>query len=670
MATATSVPLREKSQEAFITYFKSILDMQNTFNPERRSKLEYLDRVYQRELDRTKEHMRAKAANRRGDSSRFQNMTVPVVAPQVEAAVVYQTSVFLTGYPIFGVVASPQFIDEAMQMESLLEDQATVGGWTRQLIMFFRDGFKYNFAPLEVSWEREVTSNVTTDLTDTIREGKVETALWSGNKIKRLDPYNTFVDPRVPPTEVYKTGEFAGYSERISKIALKKLIAELPDKIIANIRPALESSLAGSGGNSSSASLFTPDVNPDVSMSLRNYGEEDWLSWARLPDSGDTAIKYKDSYEISYLYCRVLPSEFSMEVPSKNTPQIFKLIIINQQHIIYAEKQTNAHNYLPILIGQPHEDGLAYQTKSLAENGVPFQDLASAYMNSIIHSRRRAINDRVLFDPSRITAAHINSDNASAKIPVRPAAYGKNIADAVYQFPYREDQTAGSMQQIQTILSLANQLSGQNQASQGQFVKGNKTLQEFQSVMDNANGRDQMAAILLESQVFTPLKRILKLNILQYQGGTTIYNREKEVAVEIDPVALRKAVIDFKVTDGLTPASKLLNTDAFTVALQVLGSSPSIAAGYNVPSLFSYLLKSQGAKISSFEKSQEQLAFEQAMGSWQQVAMLAVEKGTDLKDLPPAPKPEDFGYTPSDNKQAPAEATQQQGNEQTTQVGL
>ena len=39
------------------------------------------------------------------------------------------------------------------------------------------------------------------------------------------------------------------------------------------------------------------------------------------------------------------------------------------------------------------------------------QDLSSALANSWIASRRRAISDRVLYDPSRIAAEHINSPN-------------------------------------------------------------------------------------------------------------------------------------------------------------------------------------------------------------------------------------------------------------------
>lgn len=662
MAASTVVPIGRKTQTALIEYYRSIKSAQNTVIGERRSRFQEIDRNYQRELDRTQENLRAKSANSNGDVTRYQNMTVPVVMPQVEAAVVHQTSVFLTGTPIFGVVAGPSFIDEALQMETILESNSIRGGWARQLMLSFRDGAKYNFMPVEASWGREVTWGVETNLDKSLTEGVPKEVIWQGNKLTRLDPYNVFYDTKVAAADLYRYGEYAGYTEFFSRIRLKQYIAELPDKIIANIKPAFESGLGSAGPSRTAESLafFIPDVNPAITADDFALGDTDWLAWAGIATDKPQKIDYKNAYEVTTLYCKILPSEFGMMVPNSNTPQIYKLVIVNHEHIIYAELQTNAHNWLPILIGAPQEDGLGVQTKSLAENGIPFQQLATSYMTSIVESRRRAINDRVLYDPSRITSAHINSPNASAKIPVRPAAYGKNIADAVYQFPYRDDQTSGAMQQVQTILGLANSTNGQNQAQQGQFVKGNRTLQEFDSVMQNANGRDQLSSILIEHQMFMPVKQILKLNILQFQGGTTVYNRDKDLAVEIDPIKLRKAVMDFRVSDGLTPASKLLNSEMFSVALQVLGSSPEIASGYNVSPLFSYFMKTQGAKITEFEKSSEQIAYEQAVSQWQQVAITAVEKGANLTNLPPQPLPEQFGYKPAGNKPSEAQASESQ----------
>lgn len=617
-----------------------------------RDKMREIDLAYARELDLTIEHQRAKIANRYGDKNRFQNVTIPVVMPQVEAAVTYQASVFLTGVPLFGVSASPEWENEALQMETTIDNQATRGGWARELTLFFRDGFKYNISALECSWCREVTWAPETDVSFDAKIAKPKQVIWEGNKLTRWDMYNTFFDTRVQPSRMHLEGDFAGHTEVMSRIRLKQFINTLPDARVDNIKDAFESGMGAisisTGASGGIMNYYIPQINPRSMIDTQYQGAFNWESWAGIAGA-QQGIQYKNMYEVTTMYARIMPADFNMRLAEPNTPQIWKLIFVNHQVLIYAERQTNAHNMLPVMFGQPLEDGLGYQTKSLADNVSPIQDITSALSNSNIAARRRAISDRTLYDPSRVTEAHINNPNPSAKIPIRPAAYGKPVAEAVHAFPFRDDQFQFVSQQMQMYGAMANMISGQNPVRQGQFVKGNKTQSEFETVMGNANGRDQLTAMGYEVQIFTPVKEMLKTNILQYQGGISLYNREKKAEVKIDPVQLRKAVLTFKVSDGLTPTDKLMDVDTHLVALQQIGTSPVVAAGYNVAPLFSYLMKLRGADLTPFEKSSEQQAYEQAMNQYQQMVMQLFKQNPDLKQeqLPKQPMPQDYGYDPA-----------------------
>lgn len=660
MASNTPIMLSKKSQEALLTYLRQCYALYNQ-HWNIRETMRQTDLQYARELDLTIEHQRAKQANKLGDSTRFQNITIPIVMPQVESAVTYQASVFLTGVPLFGAAAAPAYEDEAMMLETAIDEQAIRGGWTREFTMFFRDGFKYNNSAVEVVWDREVTVAIETDIGFSATEGKPKEVIWEGNCVKRWDMYNTFFDTRVAPSQVYKDGEFAGNTRLYSRIALKDFINKLPDKRVDNIVAAFESPSVGiniSGDIGSSQAYYIPQINPNSPVQTVFQGSMNWDAWAGIAGA-DTKIAYHDLYQVTTLYARILPGDFGIRVPGQNTPQVWKLIFVNQSVLIYAERQTNAHGYIPVLFGVPAEDGLNYQTKSLADNVSPIQDITSAISNADIAARRRAISDRTLYDPSRITEAHINNPNPSAKIPVRPAAYGKPVGDAVYSFPFRDDQSQVNGQKMQQYASMANMISGQNPVRQGQFVKGNKTQSEFESVMTNANGRDQLTAIGYETQVFTPLKEILKINILQYQGGVSLYNRATQNTVKIDPVALRKAVLNFKISDGLTPTDKLMDTDTLAVAFQQIGSSPQIGAAYNIGPLFSYLMKIKGADIGVFEKSPQQQSYEQAMQQYQQTVLQLYKQNPDQdpKKLPPPPVPQSYGYDPAKQAGSDTSAT-------------
>lgn len=662
--SATPMLIPTKSQQAIIQFHRQCVNLTNS-QWNLRSQMRQVDLTYIREQDLTKEHSRAKLANRYGDSTRLQNFTLPVVLPQVESAVTYQASVFLQGTPLFDVVAAPQFMDQAKQLSTIIEENSTRGGWTRELLMAFRDGFKYNLAAVEVTWERKVTQTITTDVSFGT-EGRPKEVIWSGNVLRRLDLYNTFWDSRVPPSKVHSEGEFAGYTMLKSRIALKQFIAELPDKMVSNIPAAFNSGLGSAtvGGNGVET-YYVPNINPDALLNKDPRATTNWLAWAGVTETS-TGIQYKDLYEVTILYGRILPSDFQLNVPSRNTPQVWKFVIINHQVLIYAERLTNAHGYIPILFTQPNEDGLTYQTKSLAQNVAPIQAINSALLNGVLAASRRAISDRGLYDPSRVSEQNINSTNPSAKIPVRPAAYGKPLSEAYYPIPFRDDQSQFAMQKISTLNQYANVISGQNPAKQGQFVKGNKTLHEYEDVMTHANGRDQMCSLLLEAQLFTPMKEIIKTNTLQYQAGTSYFSPSRDEEVKIDPVELRKAVMSFKVSDGQTPTDKLINSDIMMVAMQTIGQSEQIGSNYNIGPLFSYLMKTQGAELTEFEKSKEQIAYEQAVLQWQQLVLQMQKANPNIttEQMPPQPVPQQFGYMPGSLASEQAAASQKQASQQ------
>lgn len=651
MAATESFNIPKLAQEGLVQYHRTVSTL-----VERQWRIKHnlrnIDLAYLREQDLTNENIRAKIANRYGDADKLQNITVPIIKPQVKAAVSYQAAVFLTDYPLFGVIADPMYQDAAMQLQAVIEENSIRGSWARELLLFFQDGFKYNLSALEVTWARVATAAIETDISYKGGvEGKPKQIIWQGNVIKRWDPYNTFFDSRCELYDIPAKGEFAGHTMLMSRTALKSFIASLDVKILENIIPAFESpsllNIAGSMEGAYGASYYLPQLNSDALLDTDSINSVDWMGWVGMGSQnrkGAQQINYRGLYEVSIEYVRIIPSDFNLRVPAPNTPQVWKIIIVNHSVVIYAERQTNAHEKIPVFFGCPAEDGLGYQTKSLAQDAEPFQQVTSALMNSVIASRRRAITDRVIYDPSRISEAHMNSSNPSAKIPVRPSAYGKPVAESVYQFPFRDDQAGTALQEIQALVQFGNVLNGQNQARQGQFVKGNKTDGQWESTMQNATSSDQMTALLYESQVFTPLKEVLKINMLQYQTAGTIYSPSQQKDVQVDPLVLRQAVLNFKVTDGHLPKEKVMSKDSLQIAMQVIGSSETLAAGYNIAPMFSYVMKTENVNLAPFEKTQPQVAYESAVQQWRMLAEMAIQKQAPFNT--PMPTPEQFGYDP------------------------
>ena len=652
--------LSKKSAEKVVEFLKhSTTAMQANWSV--REKLTSLDLQYMRETDRTVEQRKAKAANQAGDVTKFQNIVVPVVMPQIENAVTYQQSVFLSGYPIFSCVSLPEFAEEANQIDTIMGEHSIHANWVVNLLQALRDGFKYNLMAVEVDWAQERTAVATAGTTET----KV---VWEGNKIKRLDLYNTFWDTRVKPSEVAEVGEFAGYHELKGRLAFKQFVANLPIK--SKITEAMDSAeqpidsgqTFGNYGN-----FYFPLLNPSSLIARDKMGTFNWGAWAGYEKSSK-GMQYKDYYLVTTLYARILPSDFDIVAPAKNTPQIWKFYIVNNEVVIYAERMTNAHNMLPIVFAQPLDDGLGYQTKSMTETVEPFQSIISAFANATMAAQRRGISDRKLYDPSRISPAAINNDNPNANIAVRPSAYGQELSKAVYAFPFQDSQFQYNQANMQGFLAMANQATGLNPARQGQFVKGNKTKFEYADVMSNANGRDMTVSLMLEGGFFTPVKKMLLTNILQYQGQATVPNPMTGEVVAVDPVALSKATIVMKVTDGLTPSDKIIDGDTLTQAVQLLMSDQgAISREFNMGDMVSYLFSSRGAKLGTFKKSPQQVAYEGAVGQWQQTLQMIAQQFASGQATPeqvqqmlqsvPQPTPEQFGYVPGTKKLTAGAAT-------------
>lgn len=609
-------------RQLLLSYAKDCATRGGSAMSDFRTLLRYRDLAYQRQLNTTAEHIKAVRSNMAGDARKVQDMTVPIVMPQIESAVAYQAGVFLTSYPIFGVVATPSNADAALQFETALGDQSVKYGWARELMKVFRDGFKYNFGAAVVYWKKTPLKSIVTD-TSVTKAGlaAIRDYAYGGNCIKRLDPYNCFMDMTVAPANLHTEGEYFGWNETISRVRLKQLIAELDPNKTTGAKEAFESAFAGATQDSSSGmAYYQPEINKYLNMGAASTGGN-WGAWMGLP--GSTAsrggINYKSSYVLTHFYCRAMPSDFGAR---GNKVKVYHAIIVNWTTVIFAEELNVGHDMLPCFVMQPQEDGLGYQTQSMLDNALPFQDMSSSLWNISLESKRRLIFDRLIYNPRLIDKKDIDAVSSVSRIPLRNANIGKDanvMSQAVYQFPYREDNSATNLQMSDMISAMADQATGQNKVDRGQFQKGNKTKTEFETTMNNSNSRQQLAALAIEHQFMQPIKEVIKSNTLQFQPTGKFLNRDTRKEVAVDPVKLREALLEFKLTDGMLPADKLLNSELLTVFMQTAQAIPTVQAEYDIMGMFLYWAKLRGAYwIEDFKR--DPAAQQQALQTMGQAA--------------------------------------------------
>jgi len=544
------VNIPPKVQDAIVALANGYQEKFNSDLSQFTDKLEAIDRAYF-----TVKDPESSAAN--------DNPEVALVRANVESGVAYLADTYLSGYPLFGVVAPPDKTSVGVKFEALIDDHATRGRWDNEYLRLFADGMKYNICASEIAWEDITTLSYATNSGNLEATAKVEEVGEGINVVRTLDIYNTFWDYRVSPAKVASKGEFVGYNEIISKSALKELSITLNAKDRAyNISKAIKST-------------FKKDYfNTRPTVSIYEGGKGGEIDYVAFALGTDAVIEhgYHEAYMKTVLYVRLIPAMLDWKVQAVNTPQIWKFTVINNSVLLEAQRIISPQKLLPILMIDMEEDGFDIQSQSLGERTVPWQDVATELLSIRLNSGRRAISDRAIYDPHYISEADANTTTPAPKIPLKTSLHRdhKSLASAYMSIPYEGRGSDQALSDMRESMAMVDNLTGLNSSSRGQFRKGNRTLGEYDDVMDSAEGRLRLIAIRMNAQLFAPTKQIIKANVLMYASKATVMSRDTQELLEIDPAELRATIMEFKLADGFMPKSKFTNPEVVTAALQML----------------------------------------------------------------------------------------------------
>lgn len=609
MATSdpTVLKISKPSQVSLLSFARKIVDHHKQNSLELRNKMDLIDVAYNRYKASTAEGSagvdEVAAVEACDIFNTKDRVTPPIVVSQVDSYVAYLADVFLSGYPLFPVLSTPASKKWAEQLEVLMDDHALLGAYPRQLLLFLREAVKYNYAGIEVDWDTiERYSTINDFLPESANGRKLARKEKYFNRIRRLDPRNIIRDATVLPCDVAEHGDFAGYVEMMSMTRMKRwLIKESKKGKSFNIEQAMGTTQQTSIGST------TYVTQPQVSNYVTNQGYKngsggvDWDSYADgLTNKKRKTPSYGAMYEKVVLYARIIPSDHGIISPQPNTPQIWRLVVVNDNVLVCAHRVISAYDMLPILIGQPLEDGFGEQTQSIAEGEMPFQEAAETLFNIRFAAARRSVSDRALYNSNVLNSAQVNSKAAAAKIPVNINPLNSNhTLDSVYKsIPFDMRGTESTIQDAQTVVAFSKELHGLNAARSGQFQKGNKSVKEWDDVMGGSENRLRLPALTLEHQVFAPMKSMMALNILQYGEDAEIISQKSGDVVTININELRDKAMSFRVADGYTPKSKMASTDMLVQGMQIIGNSPILQQAYgpHLPGMFAHLMSLGGVR--------------------------------------------------------------------------
>jgi len=575
--------LSKDSIRALEGYLPPLVD-NNSLLKSLRDRYELIDKYISKESALDKDSIQGQITAERGDKRKHRSIEVALCHTYHETALAYYASIFLSGYPIFGVVAERDKEDVAEMLTALCGRDQVRFNWTKNLMQCLSDGLKYNVMATEVLWEEKKNIQVITQTTaGSEKTGSHKAVVYRGNRLKRINPYNAFWDDSIPLSEVHEHGAFAGYIEQFNYIQLKQFIHALNSTYLIKMNlNAIFTSVA-----SSQQRYFTPKIR-------KLNATNDTGNWSHFFGfNSNNKTSGGGRYELVTAYVRIIPKEYKISVPRAGEPQVFKCVWVNSL-LLYAEPVIAGHEYLPLVISQLNDDGTGIDAKSKVEFLMDHQDLATSTITATIASMRRAVADRALYNPARIKTSDINSPEPTAKIPVKFTSYNKGFEDAYMHLPYTDTVSPLFRDNFNLIFSLSDQVSGSNRAQQGAFQKGNRTQFEYDDVMKNQQGRLLLNAMGVESSHFVPIKQMIKMNYLLNAAPEEILDSATKKQVSIDPQRLREDEADFRMSDGLMPSTKLANTEMASQAIGLFNQDPTLSLDYDVGGLMVSILKQSG----------------------------------------------------------------------------
>ena len=347
MAASAPFKLTAKSQELVLRATEGMRNLALTHSSLVHHYMQNRDMAYARESENNHDAAKANKQNR-------SNLTIPLVYEQVDSARAFLSGVFLANDPIFETVASPDFEDAALQLNAVYERDSRAFRWKSELSKCFLDSLKYTICAAEVSWvsEQVYAPDVLQAIQGTASVDSSLEVVRTGNKVKRINLYNAFWDTRVEPHLVHEQGDYAGYSERYSTIRLITLLNSLPEagRMVDPTSAADVDRLRTATGAGWNGLNLPPFMDYSVIESAL-----DAYTSAAMFDVSDEELKSmrtknklngKSYFTVTTLYVRIIPEMLGIDTPgSGHVPQVWKFIIVNNSVLVYAERQTNAHNF-------------------------------------------------------------------------------------------------------------------------------------------------------------------------------------------------------------------------------------------------------------------------------------------------------------------------------------
>jgi hypothetical protein len=540
-----------------------------------------------------KDEERSRKEKQKNGEVTFSKIVIPYSYATLLTAHTYWSSVFLGRSPVLQYTARHGEAHQKVQaVEALMDYQAQVGQMLVPLYLWLLDAGKYGIGVLGHYWTEEMS--VVSSYEDVpvtyfgIATGKLKRQLttrkmrgYAGNKLFNVRPQDFYPDPRVAVGN-FQSGEFCARVVEVGWNSLKK----------------------------SSEGYF----NLDILKERKRSGELDRVtgsSQIELPDKNSSYTldgstnRSPDNISVVEMVWDLVPSEWGLS--ESDYPEKWVVSVAEQDVVIGCRPQGLNHDRFPFSVQTYEMDGYSHTLRGMLEVIAPLARTLDWLMNSHMFNVRKALNDQIVVDPSKIVMKDLLDGGAGRIIRMSPMAYGTDARQAIHQVPI-VDVTRQHINDAQTIMEMIQRVLGVTDNIMGMVnTSGRKTATEVRTSTSFGVNRLKTFTEYNSAMAWGPLSQMMLQNTQQFHDA----EREFKVAGDLlqgDPHFLAvgpelvQGFYDFVPVDGTLPIDRFAQANLWKELLLGMSQMPQIAMQYDLGGIFSWMAQLAGLKnITQFK---------------------------------------------------------------------
>jgi len=545
-----------------------------------------------------------KASNESGKPPLAVDIVVPYSFATLSTISTYLLQVFTSKHPWMQVGTYGTNVNNAMQMEILLQYQNDHNRVVKWWWNWFNDMNLYGVGILSNRWQIETAQRTRREQApvfdlmsggfnlEEIRQQN-EVVTYEGNETFSVDPFMFFPDPRVPMREVAQKGEYVFLRSFQGKHLLKRMEQQGFYKYVDNAPPI--SSERSTGTLSSARSLIT------------GGDSHAGANWHGVQEVGPGA------YDVDKCSIDLVPREHGLG--ESDRVEKWSFVILNKAQIVLAERLLDDHGEHPVCVAEPYGSGYDFGSAGMGDYIGPIQDSMSWFLNSHMENVRSAINNQFVVDPFAVEMKDVNRPGPGKTIRLKRTALNRDVRAAIQQLPV-QDITRGNISDMDTYFELGQRVSAVTENLLGlQDSGGRKTATEVRT--SGAAAASRLAALtrVVSAQGMTSLSNQMSLNTQQWMSSefhVRVAGNDGQIyPLQINPDGVAGDYY-YPVHDGSLPLDKVALMDIWKEIIGVAFQDPEIRKNFSIPKMFEFVAELGGAKnIKSFRiqpGSEEQIS--------------------------------------------------------------